>query len=124
MDEFAESTLCQLLNKAVRVKEIMITSKEKHKASVQKIKERRNKLMIDMTYEVDGSAAQSEIEREIDSLDKKETQLHYDFKKILSSADTEINEIRNEIMRYRFGPSWNSDNTSANAQVNEQGAAQ
>jgi hypothetical protein len=65
--------------------------------------------MIDMTEQMDGSIMQSQIEREIDLLDQREFKLHSDFKKILSAADRQTNEIQNEIVHVKFGPNRSSD---------------
>jgi hypothetical protein len=123
MIQAPDPTLCNLLNRAVRAREILVSTKEKHKVLVQKIKEKRNQLMIEMTNEIDGSEAQSKIEREIDSIDQREFQLHHDYKKVLLAADTEINEIIGEITE-RFGPGWNSNKSSRNAQDDERGATE
>ena len=114
--------LSELLGRATRAKEIITNTKNKHKTLVQEIKEKRNQLMIDMTLEIDGSVAQEKIEREIDSLDQREFKLHSDFKKVLSAADKEINEIVVEITERQLGPDWNSNHSPVNARSNERGS--
>jgi len=117
----SDNELQELLHKATRVKEVILNTKARHKILVQEIKGKRNKLMIDMTLEIDGSVAQGKIEREIDSLDQREFKLHYDMKKTLSTADVEINEIIGDITR-RFGPNSDSNRTPGDTQDYERGA--
>lgn len=86
------------LERAVSARNILVTSISKHKQRTKEIDEQRSALLMQMTSCEEGSVQYEDIERQIEALDKKEYDLHAKFKKVLKSADKEINGAIERIM--------------------------
>ena len=103
------------LERAVRARNILVTSRAKHKERLQQIKDQRNSLLLQMTTCDDGSVQYENLERQIDVLDQQEYELHAKLKKVLQAADKEINESVARLVQQHFGPNLYRYTASGNA---------
>jgi DNA repair ATPase RecN len=103
------------LERAVRAREILVTSREKHKQRLQEIKRKRNELLLQMTTCDDESIQYENLERQIDVLDQQEYELHAKLKKVLQAADKEINESITRIVQQRSRSDFHCHTASGNA---------
>jgi len=110
------------LERAVMARNILVTSKSKHKQRTKEIDEQRNVLLMQMTLCEEGSIQYEDIERQIEILDKQEYDLHVKFKKVLQTADKEINESIEKIMERHKQSSRGRDSALSDAPDNELGA--
>lgn len=79
---------------------------------------------MQMTSCEEGSVQYEDIERQIEALDKKEYDLHAKFKKVLKSADKEINGAIERIMERHEESSQRRDSSLSNAPDHEFDTAQ
>ncbi len=90
------------LERAVRARNTLVTSRAKHKERLQQIKDHES-----VQYE--------NLERQIDVLDQQEYELHAKLKKVLQAADKEINESVARLVQQHFGPDLYRYTASGNA---------
>lgn len=112
------------LERAVLAKNILVNSISKHKEKTKEIAKRRNALLMKMTLCEENSIQYEDIERQIEILDKQEYDLHAKFKKVLQSADKEINGAIERIMERHKESHQCRDSSSSNAPDHEFDAAQ
>ena len=110
------------LERAVMARNILVNSKSKHKQRTKEIDEQRNALLMKMTLCEENSIQYEDIERQIEILDKREYDLHAKFKKVLQTADKEINESIEKIMERHKQSSRGRDSALSDAPDNELGA--
>lgn len=77
---------------------------------------------MQMTLCEEGSVQYEDIERQIEILDKQEYDLHAKFKKILQTADKQINESIEKIVERYKQSGRGCDSTLSDAPDNELGA--
>ncbi len=109
------------LERAVRAREILNSSRTKHKDRIEKIKKQRNELLLQMTECKEESMQYQNLERQIDALDQQEFDLHSKYKKILQATDKEINDTIGEIVWRRFGSDLYRYTASGNAPDHDDG---
>ena len=110
------------LERAVMARNILVTSKSKHKQRTKEIDEQRNALLMKMTLCEENSIQYEDIERQIEILDKREYDLHVKFKKVLQTADKEINESIEKIMERYKQSGRGCDSALSDAPDNELGS--
>lgn len=110
------------LERAVRMQEILTSSRRKFKERTEKIKEERNELLLLMTTCEDGSVQYENFERQIDLLDQREFEIYSKYKKVLQAADKEISESIARVVQRRFGSSVHSSSAAGNASNYDDGA--
>lgn len=101
--------LCRLLAKAVAVNHLIRSRREEHKAKVKELDAKRHAIYLRASEFDESSSEMDEFNRQLDSIDKKEFELHDNLRKFLKQADGEITKTVNAITEYRFGPNSHWD---------------
>jgi hypothetical protein len=97
------------LVRAVRSRSTLISAKQAYSEKTDEIKNKRQKLLMRATEFIENSPAMDQIHREIDLLDKEESDLYYKFRKTIEDTENDINRIITGMLERRFGPNWNSN---------------